>query len=230
MVEPLVLIPGMMCDSRLFAHVLKDLSHDRAVMIAPITRGERIEEIASVLLDQLPAKFALAGISMGGIVAMEILGRIPERITRLCLMGTSPLPEMPQVAAAREPLIVRAKAGQLPEVLREGFPAEYLAAKPSRIEALNLMYQMGEDLGPDLFVRQSRALQKRPDQQGALRKCEVPALILCGAQDPLTPVKRHQFMAELLPRATLRIIDDAGHLPVLETPRRVVSELLNWMD
>jgi pimeloyl-ACP methyl ester carboxylesterase len=220
----------MSCDARLFGQVFNALSRDRAVMIAPITRGERIEEIASLLLDQLPQRFALAGVSMGGIVAMEILNRIPDRVTRLCLMGTSPFPETPQVASAREPLIVRAKAGHLPDVLREGFPAEFLAPGPRRIEALNLMYQMGEDLGEDVFVRQSRALQRRPDQQIALRKCAVPTLIVAGAQDPLTPVKRHQFMADLMPGAELLILEEAGHLPVLEVPEMVVSAMRGWLE
>ncbi|MDP5347958.1 MAG: alpha/beta hydrolase, partial [Paracoccaceae bacterium] len=86
MPDPLVLLPGMMCDARLFAPQVTDLSRDHAVTIAPITQGERIEEIASGLLDILPAKFALAGLSMGGIVAMELLRRAPERITRIALM------------------------------------------------------------------------------------------------------------------------------------------------
>ncbi len=230
MTEPLVLIPGMSCDARLFGEVFNDLSLDRAVMIAPITRGERIEEIASLLLEQLPQRFALAGVSMGGIVAMEIMNRIPDRVTRLCLMGTSPLPETPQVAAAREPLIVRAKAGQLAEVLREGFPLEFLAPGSRRIAALNLLYRMGEDLGPDVYVRQCRALQRRPDQQAALHRCRVPTLIVAGAQDRLTPVKRHEFMAELIPGAELLVLDDAGHLPVLETPEAVVAALRGWLE
>ena len=79
MIDPLVLLPGMMCDARLFALQINDLSRDHAVMVAPITQGERVEEIASALLPLLPAKFALAGLSMGGIVAMELLRRAPER-------------------------------------------------------------------------------------------------------------------------------------------------------
>ena len=87
--EPVVFLPGLMCDARLFGPQIAELSSDRAVMCAPISQGERVEEIASGLLASLPAKFALAGLSTGGIVAMEILRRAPERVTRIPLMDTT---------------------------------------------------------------------------------------------------------------------------------------------
>ncbi|MCI5098109.1 MAG: alpha/beta hydrolase [Rhodobacteraceae bacterium] len=230
MIEPLVLLPGMMCDARLFSPQINALSVERAVMVAPITLGDRVEEIASGLLDQLPMKFALAGLSMGGIVALELYRRAPERITRLCLMDTTPLAETPQAAAAREPLIIGAKAGRFADVLRDAMPAELLAPGPRRMETLAQMHQIAEELGPDLFVRQSRALQRRRDQQSTLRKIRVPTHIICGKHDPLTPVKRHSFMAELIPGATLQIIEEAGHIPSLETPEIVTAALRSWLD
>ena len=132
MIEPLVLLPAMMCDARLFADQVTALSRDRAVMVAPITQGERVEEIASNLIDQLPQRFALLGLSMGGIVAMEVLRRVPDRVSRLCLMDCSPLAETPAEAAAREPLIVRARAGRLEEALQGAMPADHLAPGAGR--------------------------------------------------------------------------------------------------
>ncbi len=230
MTEPLVFLPGMMCDARLYEPQMRVLSMERAVTIAPITRGERIEEIASNILVQLPQRFALAGLSMGGIVAMEILRRAPDRITRLCLMDTNPLAETPAVAATREPWIVGVRAGRLDDVMREAMKPEFLAPGPRRAEVLQTVLDMARDLGPEIFVRQNRALQKRPDQQGALRKCKVPTMILCGEHDTLTPVKRHTFMAELIPYAELRIIPDAGHLPTLEAPDKTLSILWEWLN
>ena len=229
MPDPLVLLPGMMCDARLFAPQITDLSRDHAVTIAPITQGERIEEIASGLLDILPAKFALAGLSMGGIVAMELLRRAPERITRIALMDTNPLAETPQSAAAYEPMIIGARAGRLDEVLRGFMKPEFLAPGPQRPAVLNKVFEMGRDLGPEILIRQVRALQRRRDQQPALRRCKVPALVLCGAHDTLTPLKRHAFMAELIPYAKLEVIEDAGHLPTLEAPEAVTAALRAWM-
>ncbi len=229
MKEPVVFLPGMMCDARLFGPQIAELSSDRAVTCAPISQGERIEEIASELLAVLPAKFALAGLSMGGIVAMEILRRAPERVTRLALMDTNPLPETPQVAAAREPQIIGARSGRLMEVMRDEMKPNYLAPGPQRVDVLNLVMDMAAIMGPEVFVRQSRALQRRRDQQSTLRKCKVPALVLCGEHDVLCPVKRHSFMAELIPYAALKVISNAGHLPTLENPGATTEALIEWL-
>lgn len=229
MYEPLVLLPGMMCDARLFEPQLRDLGLDMGVMVAPISLGERIEEIASNVLMFAPAKFALAGLSMGGIVAMEILRRAPERVTRIALMDTNPLAETSASAAAYEPLIVGARAGQLDKVMGAMMRPEALAPGPKRNEILALCGEMGRNVGAETFVRQVRALQKRRDYQAVLRRCKVPALVLCGEHDKLTPVKRHVFMAELMPYAELKIIPDAGHLPVLEQPQATTQALRDWM-
>ncbi|WP_299916774.1 alpha/beta fold hydrolase [uncultured Roseobacter sp.] len=229
MAEPLVLLPGMMCDARLFGPQIAELSADLAVMVAPITQGERIEEIASSLLDQLPTRFALAGLSMGGIVAMEILRRAPDRVTRIALMDTNPLAETPQIAAAREPQIVAARTGRMLDVMREEMKPNYLAPGAHQQDVLNLVMDMAETLGAEVFVRQSRALQRRRDQQSTLRKCKVPTLVLCGRHDALCPVKRHEFMSELIPYATLRIMEHAGHLPTLEQPSETTQALRDWM-
>ncbi len=229
MTEPLVFLPGMMCDARLFGPQIAELSADHCVTIAPVTQGERIEEIASGLLDQLPARFALAGLSMGGIVAMELLRRAPDRITRIALMDTNPLAETPPVAAAREPQIVGVRTGRLEQVMREEMKPHYLAPGLHRGEVLDLVMEMALTLGPEVFVRQSRALQRRRDQQGTLRKCKVPTLVLCGAHDVLCPVKRHTFMAELIPYARLVVLENAGHLPTLEAPAETTQALRDWM-
>jgi pimeloyl-ACP methyl ester carboxylesterase len=229
MAEPVVFLPGMMCDARLFGPQIAALSPDYSVMVSPVTRGERIEEIASGLLDELPTRFALVGLSMGGIVAMELLRRAPERITRLALLDTNPLAETPQVAAAREPQIVKVRAGRMLDVMRDEMKPNYLAPGPYRGEILDLVMDMAQSLGPEVFVRQSRALQRRRDQQSTLRKCRVPTLILCGAHDALCPVKRHTFMAELIHGAELRVLEHAGHLPTLEMPDETTDALRTWM-
>ena len=230
MTEPLVLLPGMMCDDRVFAPLMRAFGPERAIMVAPITIGERIEEIAAKLLDQLPERFALLGHSMGGIVAMEVLKRIPRRVIRLCLMSTNPLPEAPAFASTREPMIIGAQSGRLDDVMRDMMPPDFLAPGPDRLEIQTLLADMARDLGPDVFVAQSRALQRRPDQQGTLRKCTVPTRIICGDSDPLTPARRHEFMAKLIPDATLSIIEGCGHIPMLEQPDATNQSLRDWLD
>ncbi|NSX55112.1 alpha/beta fold hydrolase [Parasulfitobacter algicola] len=229
MTEPLVLIPGMMCDARLYGPQINTIANERAVMVAPITTGERVEEMASDILTVAPPKFALAGLSMGGIVAMEVQRRAPDRVTRIALLDTTPLAETPAHAAEREPQIVKVKTGQLIDVMREVMQPKYLAPGTHRIDVLNLVMEMAEALGPDVFIRQSRALQKRKDQQKTLRQMKCPVLILCGEHDTMTPVKRHEFMAELIEHANLKIIEGAGHLPTLEQPQATTQALQDWL-
>lgn len=230
MIEPLVLLPGLMCDARLYRPQIEVFSRTRPVTVAPFSAGERIEEIASGLLDQLPHRFALAGLSMGGVVALELIRRAPERVSRLCLMATDAQADTPQMAASREDLIIGAQGGRLEEVMRKLVGSDTLAPGPQRIPILNGLLAMAQDLGVETFVRQMRALQRRPDQQAALRRIKVPTLVLCGAHDTLTPVKRHSFMAELIPGAELLVIEKAGHLPTLETPDLVNEALQTWLD
>ncbi|MES0823890.1 alpha/beta fold hydrolase [Ruegeria sp. SCP11] len=230
MIEPLVLLPEMMCDARLFEPQISCLSRQRAVTVAPLSLGERIEEIASALLDQLPHRFALGGLGMGGVVALEIIRRAPDRVLRLCLMATDAQADTPQLAAAREEHLVGAKTGRLDDVMRRIVGSEALAPGPKRIPILNDLVEMALDQGPEVFERQIRALQRRPDQQGELRRIKVPTLVLCGAHDTLTPVRKHAFMADLIPGAELQVVEEAGHLPTLETPQLVTDALTDWLS
>lgn len=227
--EPLVLLPGMMCDGRVFGPQIKYFGRTRAIHLPPLTRHDRVEALAREVLKYAPDHFALAGLSMGGIVAMEVIRQAPERVSRIALFDTNALAETPQVAAAREPQIVKVMAGLLPEVMRDEMKPNYLAEGPSREAVLDLVLEMALDLGEGAFVRQSRALQKRPDQQATLRRIVVPTLILCGAEDALCPVERHEFMAEMVPQSELRIIANAGHLPTLEQPEAVIRDMEAWL-
>ncbi|MFY2824691.1 alpha/beta fold hydrolase [Ruegeria sp. MALMAid1280] len=229
MIEPLVLLPEMMCDARIFEPQINCLSRQRAVMVAPVSLGERIEEIASVLLDQLPHRFALGGLGMGGVVALELIRRAPDRVSRLCLMATDAQADTPQLAVAREEHLVGAKAGRLEDVMRRIIGSDTLAPGPKRIPILNGLIEMALDLGPAVFERQIRALQRRPDQQGELRRIRVPTLVLCGAHDTLIPQRKHAFMADMIPGAELKVVDGAGHLPTLEAPRFVNDALTEWL-
>jgi pimeloyl-ACP methyl ester carboxylesterase len=227
--EPLVLIPGMACDARLFETQIRALGRDRAITIALPTLGERIEEIASELLSQLPPKFALLGHDFGAVVAMEILRRAPERVLRVALVSCSPLADTPQQAADREPLLVKLRAGRTEDALRALMPVEHIGPGPDRLAILNRFLAMGLDLGPELLSRQIRALQRRRDQQATLHKVKAPTLILCGEEDGLTPPKRHEFMAELMPNSRLAVLPGAGHLLPIEAPEAMTEAVRGWL-
>ncbi|EBA14915.1 hydrolase, alpha/beta fold family protein [Roseobacter sp. SK209-2-6] len=227
--EPVVLLPNMMCDARIFAPQLQFLSQRSPVLVAPLFGGDRIEDIAVHLLTMLPTRFALVGLSAGGSVALEILRRAPERVSRICLISTNPLSETPDQAAEREPMIISARTGRLEDALLRNLPPEALAPGPRRLEVLSLIRDMGLDLGSELFVDLSRALQRRRDQQATARRCRVPALVLCGEYDPLIPAKRQEFLAGLMSQASFQIIPGAGHLPTVEQPEAVNRALQSWL-
>ena len=161
---------------------------------------------------------------------MEILRLAPERLTKLALMDTNPLAETPQVAADREPQIIKAKKGQMLEVIRDEMKPSYFAPGGKRKEVLNVVMDMALKLGPDVFIRQSRALQKRLDQQATLRGAKLNTLVLCGEFDSLCPPKRHQLMTELIPDARLKVIENAGHLPTLEQPFETTEVMQEWLS
>ncbi|MGR3436752.1 MAG: alpha/beta fold hydrolase [Shimia sp.] len=226
---PVVFLPGMMCDARLFAPQMDALSATRPVMFVPAL-GERIERMAQHVLEVAPARFSLVGLSMGGIVAMEVARRAKDRLRHLALLDTNPVSETPERAAAREPQIVAAKSGRLEEVMRDEMKPAYLAETPHKTEILAMVMDMARALGPEAFVRQSRALQRRRDQQATLRRITVPTLVLCGEHDGLCPPARHEFMAQMIPGAELRIVPGAGHLPTLEAPGAVTEALRSLLS
>lgn len=228
--EPLVLIPPMLCDARVFAPQINELSLEFPVMFAPTTGGERMEEIASQILGWAPPKFALAGMSMGGAVALEMLRRAPERITRIALISSSAQGETPQAASAREPLIVAARSGRFADVIHQEMDPAWLAEGQDRVSITNLISAMGQAIGAEGYVRQARAMQRRKDQQGTLRSVKQPTLVMCGAEDSLLPPRRHEFLAELVPYTKLEVVPGAGHLLTLEQPEIANFILRNWMQ
>ena len=227
---PLVLLPGMMCDERLFASQINELSKRREVHFAKITDHETISEMASDVLNNAPPVFALAGLSMGGIVAMEIVSQAPERVERLALLDTNPLAELPDVLKRRGPQIDAIKNGQLKEIIRDEMKPNYLFDGVRKTEILKLCMDMALDIGPDAFIRQSIALRDRVDQKNTLGSYKRPALVLCGRHDVLCPLERHELMHTLLENSKLEIIEDAGHLPTLEQPKITTMALASWLE
>lgn len=230
MTEPLLLLPGMMCDARVFLPQIVALSRGRAVQVGNTTDGDAVEDIAAQVLDTAPPRFALAGHGMGGIVAMEILRVAPERVTRLALIDTNAQSETPLVAAAREAQIVKARAGRLEDAIRDGVKAGDLAPGPRNAGVLKLLMDMALQIGPEVYIRQCRLMQRRADQQKTLRMARLPVLVLCGRHDQITPVRRHEFIATLMSHARLEVIEDAGHFPSLESPEATTAHLRDWLD
>lgn len=205
-------------------------SGERPVMVMPLNSANSVDKLAKDILANAPPAFALAGLSMGGIVAMEVIRQTPERVTKLALLDTNPRAELPGVKARRVPQIDAVRSGRLRDVMRDEMKPKYLADGPDKSRILKLCMDMANTLGADAFVSQSQALADRPDQCETLKTVRVPTLILCGREDILCPVDYHELMHVLVPGSTLTIIEKAGHLSVLEQPGPTNEALRKWLN
>ena len=223
------MVPGMMCDERIFSPQIEELSQNLEVTIADISNFSSVSELASDVLKKAPKSFSLLGHSMGGIVAMEIYSQEPKRIEKLILMDTNPKAELDEVKLKREPQIREVNKGKLLEVMRDEMKPNYLAESENKRSILNVCMDMALTLGPDVFINQSRALQSRLDQQNTIQSIKIPVLIMCGSEDKLCPVERHEMMHNMISDSDLIIINNAGHMPTLEQPRETTEVLKEWL-
>ncbi|KMW57963.1 Hydrolase, alpha/beta hydrolase fold family [Candidatus Rhodobacter oscarellae] len=219
----------MMADARVFWPQIIALSMETSVQIAPVFHQETVDAVARTVLEQAPARFALAGHGLGAIVAMEVLRQDPARITKLVLISTTCQQELPNLAASREPLIAKARAGRLAQAIEPELTCAAAAPGPDQQELVALAKQMAFTLGTEVFIRQSRMMQRRPDQQSTLRRAKTPTLVICGEHDIVYPVRRHEFMAHLMPNAQLEVVGETAHYPMLERPDHVTGVLRDWL-
>ncbi|MGV8952445.1 MAG: alpha/beta fold hydrolase [Cypionkella sp.] len=223
--EPLVMIPGLMADARLFLPQMVQLGAERPIQIAIASKGDTVEQMSEDILAGLPEKCSLIGHGLGGDIVLDLIRRIPDRVSRAVLMATDPLSEPPQAAAAREVRIVAAKSGRLAQAMREEIPLATIFDAPWRDEIMALVQDMALGLGEGVFLRQSRALQRRPDQQKTMRRVKLPVLVIAGEADTLVPMRRQEFTANLMPFGKLCVIEEAGHLACLEQPEAVTRAI-----
>lgn len=226
---PVVMIPGMMCDERIFAHQIKELGTDTEVYIADISKYSSIQELASDVLENSPPKFFLVGHSMGGIVAMEMCSQEPDRIEKLVIMDSNPKPELEETKIKREPQIRNVISGNLAQVMKEEMKPNYLADSYKQKDILNTCMEMALTLGPEVFVRQSRALQSRDDQQSTLMELDIPVLIMCGSEDKLCSLEKHELMHNIINDSKLEVVMGAGHMPTLEQPQKTTEVIKSWL-
>lgn len=222
--ENLVLLPGMMCDARMWRAQIDALGIPAAVFVS--TGFDNFTDAAADILKKAPQRFALGGLSMGGILAFEIWRQAPQRVTHLALIDTNPFADSAERQSMRLEQIEQVLAGGLRELAVDSLKPMYLAESNRDDEALlNVILDMATDLGPEVFRRQSLALKNRADSVGSLSEIDCPVLIMCGAEDTLCPVQFHEYMATRIRNAALVVIDDCGHLASMEKPEVVTSEL-----
>ncbi len=231
---PIIFAPGMMCDGRLFKPQASRFGPERGVQIADFNRGETIADYAAALLANAPPRFALAGLSMGGVVAFEVWRRAPQRIAGLAFLNTTPLADSPARSDVRRSQIERVRGGQLRTVVLEELKPNYLGAKTKRDQtALDAIAGMALDLGAEVFVRQTRALMARVDSVDTLATIDAPTIVVAGAEDEVCPPELHEIIAGAIPNAELTVLPECGHLSTIEAPEAVnklLTELFARID
>ncbi len=226
---PVVLLPGHMCDHRVFHDQVVGVFKDRNVLLPIITDLDNLTEIAEKALATCPPNFALAGHSMGGIIAMEMYRLAPERVSRIALIATNHLPENPAIAQIREARIDSVRKGNLNKVIRDEMKPAYLYDSPYKTFYLKFIMVMALDLGAEVFIKQSKALINRPDQTSTLGKLDIPTALIFGEEDQLCPPEYHHAMKGLIPHAKLFGIRKSGHMVMIEQTNQFNKALEEWL-
>lgn len=228
----LLLLPGNMCDARLWTPVREAL--DAAgwpAAVADLSRDDSIAGMAARVLRQGDARIVPIGFSMGAIVALELMRQAPERVAGLALIAVNAGADLPERAAARPRQQAEVRAGRLAQVVADELKPNYLAAANRADAGLrDLTMAMALDLGEETFVAQSEALRTRADLRPVLDRPGVPVFLACGAEDRLCPPDWHErWAAAVGATAVLHVIAGAGHLLPLEQPDRLAQALIPWL-
>ncbi|MBB4052697.1 pimeloyl-ACP methyl ester carboxylesterase [Devosia subaequoris] len=228
MFYPLVMVPGLRCDGFLYQPIIPRLGGSIAPVIADVSLDDSIAGMAGRILAAAPPRFALAGLSMGGYVVLEIMRQAPERVTHLALLDTNARPDSEERKQARLAEMELVRQGKSTLVSRMALPG---LLAPAHLDGpvADQVHDMAMRVGTDTYMRQQTAIMGRIDSRPFLPGIAVPTLVGVGAEDKLIPLRLSEEMAELIPEAELVIFPDAGHVPTLENPAAVAEAMNNWL-
>jgi pimeloyl-ACP methyl ester carboxylesterase len=228
--EPLVLVPGLLCSPALFGPQSAAFGGTRQVLVAEHTRSDRMEAIAADILATAPPRFALAGLSMGGYIAMAIMRMAPERVTRVAFLDTSARADPPERTADRRRLMELATAKGTREVQKILLQRLIHPDRLGEADLVETVLRMADEVGVAAFLRQQEAIIARPDSRPGLGAIACPTLVLVGEQDLQTPPEIAQEIAGRIAGAELAVVPECGHLSTLERPAAVNAALARWLD
>jgi pimeloyl-ACP methyl ester carboxylesterase len=226
---PILLVPGLVSSPRIYAPVVPALWRFGPVSVANHIRDDNMGAIARRILAEVPPRFALAGHSMGGYIAFEIVRQAPDRVAKLALINTQARPDTPEATTRRRDMIARAQAGDYHAILDELFPGFVHPSRLGEAGLRQLVHDMGDDIGVEAFVRQQTAILSRADSRPTMAWIKCPTLVLTGDADNTIPNSLSVEMAQGIPGARLTIIPDCGHLPQVEQTQACADALVEWM-
>lgn len=225
----LILMPGLLCDAALWEHQKTHLSDLCDIKIASFTKGQSIAEFADAVLADAPKRFSLAGLSMGGYVAFEILRRCPERVERLALLDTSPHADTPEQSAFRREMMALVDDQGLDAVMDVFIKKLIATARLEDVDLVKRVRAMAARIGAEAYKRQQTALLARPDSVPGLGEISCPTVVIVGREDSLTPLAIAEKIAADIPTATLIEIEQCGHLATMEQPQALSAVLRYWL-
>ena len=225
---PVVLVPGLLCSSEIFAAQIPALWPSGPVTVASTLEGERIEEVAASILRTAPPRFALGGISLGGYICLEIMRQAPSRVSKLALIDTSARPDSIEQTDARLQALAQAKTRFMTVALL-GLSSLLHPRRRGDPDLVEINLRMARAVGFEAYERQLRTAISRPDSRPFLGAIEVPTLVLVGDSDPLTPLPHSEEIASAVRGARLKVVPDCGHLSPIEQPAQVSEALVQWL-
>ena len=226
---PIVLVSGLNCSARLYSEQIPALWPFGPVTIADHTRDDSIPAIAQRILAAAPPRFALAGLSMGGYIAFEIMRQARERVAQLALLDTGARPETAEQTKARQPRLALAKSGRFADETDLQFPKLVHRSRHGDAALKSIVRAMANETGAETFLRQMQAVMARADSRPSLAAISCPTLVVVGDGDELTPPPLSQEIAAGISGARLAVIPECGHLSTLERPQAVNAALVEWM-
>lgn len=226
--QQLVLVTGLVCDKALWGNQLEHLADIAEMHVPPVNAEDSMQAMAAAVLDQAPERFALAGFSMGGYVAAEMLRQAPQRVTRLAMLDTSARIDDAPKAAGRRNAIDACERGDYAQVI-EGM-LEVLLHPDRQSEPLaDFVRAMAARVGSDAFVRRHRAMMTRSDARELLAATTIPVRVICGRQDAMNPLAHHREIGDLCASARVSVIEECGHMSPIERPHAVSALMRDWL-
>ncbi len=228
--EPLILVPGVLCDEDLYRDQIPALSEHTDVSITmEQVRHDTLPDIARAILDAAPARFALCGLSMGGIIAFEIMRQQPARVSRLALLDTNARDIAADERKVREGRMRLVANGHVDVMVGLQLSRFIPLTRLGDDDLVDRVLKMIRRVGAATYLRQERALLRRIDSRPSLGAITCPTLVLCGREDTATPLAMSREIAAAIPGARLEIVEDCGHLSTMERPTAVNAALLRWL-
>lgn len=230
MATPIVFIPGLMCTGRIYQHQVEELGQRHPVLLANHWSHATMKEVAASILEAAPERFILAGTSMGGYAAFEIMRQASDRVGKLILLSTSAKPDTPDRSKGRREQVAAArKANNMRAGTKALFPKLVHPARHEDQPLLTTFIEMAEQLGLDAFERQIEAIISREDSRPLLAEVKVPTLVVVGKDDALIVPDEGREIAAGIKGAKLVEIENAGHMCMIERPEAVTKALAEFV-